>query len=73
MSKKDSHFNVKWTVLKQLWKGYYKIELETWQKVKAKKSWTLKNNQIKIIKNDEVVLRLSTYDPTKGQIIERSD
>ena len=74
MSNKDDKIEVEWVVLKALPGLVFDIQLPEefwWWMIKWYLSWKMRNNFIKLIEWDKVLVELSPYDLTKGRIIFR--
>ena len=74
MSNKDDKIEVEWVVVKTLPGLVFDIQLPGefwWWLIKGYLSWKMRNNFIKLIEGDKVLVELSPYDLTKGRIIFR--
>jgi len=74
MSGKESKIEVEWVIIKALPSLVFEIQLPDdfwWKIVKWYLSWKMRNNFIKLIEWDRVLIELSPYDLTKGRIIFR--
>ena len=74
MSKEDK-IEVEWTIIKTLPSLVFEIQLPEdfwWGIIKWYLSWKMRNNYIKLIEGDKVIVELSPYDTTKGRIVFRN-
>lgn len=74
MSGKESKIEVEWTIVKALPSLVFDVQLPDdfwWWIVKGYLSGKMRNNFIKLIEWDKVLIELSPYDLTKGRIIFR--
>ncbi len=74
MSKEDK-IEVEWTIIKTLPSLVFEIQLPEdfwWGIIKGYLSWKMRNNYIKLIEGDKVIVELSPYDTTKGRIVFRN-
>ena len=70
MAKSDA-IEVEGIVIEKLPNAEFYVELENGHKIKAHISGKLRQNFIRIIPGDKVILEMSPYDLTKGRIIWR--
>ena len=74
MSKQEEKIEVEWVIIKSLPGLVFDVQLPEdfwWQIVKWYLSWKMRNNFIKLIEWDRVLLELSPYDLNKGRITFR--
>lgn len=74
MSGKENKIEVEWTIIKALPSLVFDVQLPDdfwWWVVKWYLSWKMRNNFIKLIEWDKVLIELSPYDLTKWRIIFR--
>lgn len=74
MSGKESKIEVEWLIIKALPSLVFEVQLPEdfwWSVVKWYLSGKMRNNFIKLIEWDKVLIELSPYDLTKGRIIFR--
>ena len=74
MAKQEDKIEVEWVIVKSLPGLVFDIQLPEdfwWQLVKWYLSWKMRNNYIKLIEWDRVLLELSPYDLSKWRIIFR--
>jgi translation initiation factor IF-1 len=74
MSNKEDKIEVEWRIIKALPSLVFDIQLPDefwWWVIKWYLSWKMRNNFIKLIEWDKVLVELSPYDLTKGRIIFR--
>ncbi len=74
MSGKESKIEVEWTIIKALPSLVFEVQLPEdfwWGIVKGYLSWKMRNNFIKLIEWDKVLIELSPYDLTKWRITFR--
>jgi len=74
MSGKESKIEVEWTIIKALPSLVFEVQLPGdfwWGIVKGYLSWKMRNNFIKLIEWDKVLIELSPYDLTKWRITFR--
>jgi translation initiation factor IF-1 len=70
MSKTDA-IEVEGVVIEKLPNAEFYVELENKHRIKAHISGRLRQNFIRIIPGDKVIVEMSPYDLTKGRIIWR--
>ena len=70
MSKEDA-IEVMATVVEPLPNAMFRVELSNGHKVLATISGKMRQNYIRIIPEDRVVVELSPYDLTRGRIVYR--
>ncbi len=70
MSKSDA-IEVEGIVIEKLPNAEFYVELENKHRIKAHISGKLRQNFIRIIPGDKVIVEMSPYDLTKGRIIWR--
>lgn len=68
---KDSVLQVEGTVIEPLPNAMFRVELDNGHIVLAHISGKIRQNNIRIIPEDRVILELSPYDLTKGRITYR--
>mgnify|MGYP003612736185 FL=1 len=74
MSKQEDKIEVEWIIIKALPSLVFDVQLPDefwWQIVKGYLSWKMRNNFIKLIEWDKVLLELSPYDLSKWRIVFR--
>jgi len=74
MSGKESKIEVEGTIIKALPSLVFEVQLPDdfwWGIVKGYLSWKMRNNFIKLIEGDKVLIELSPYDLTKWRITFR--
>ncbi len=74
MSGKESKIEVEGTIIKALPSLVFEVQLPEdfwWKVVKGYLSWKMRNNFIKLIEGDKVLIELSPYDLTKWRITFR--
>jgi len=74
MSGKESKIEVEGTIIKALPSLVFEVQLPDdfwWKVVKGYLSWKMRNNFIKLIEGDKVLIELSPYDLTKWRITFR--
>jgi translation initiation factor IF-1 len=74
MSKQEEKIEVEWVIIKSLPGLVFDVQLPEdfwWQIVKWYLSWKMRNNFIKLIEGDRVLLELSPYDLNKWRIVFR--
>jgi len=74
MSKQEEKIEVEWVIIKSLPGLVFDVQLPAdfwWQIVKWYLSWKMRNNFIKLIEGDRVLLELSPYDLNKWRIVFR--
>ncbi len=74
MSGKESKIEVEGTIIKALPSLVFEVQLPEdfwWGIVKGYLSWKMRNNFIKLIEWDKVLIELSPYDLTKWRITFR--
>lgn len=74
MSNKQDKIEVEWVILKALPGLVFDIKLPEefggWE-IQGYLSWKMRNNYIKLIEGDKVLVELSPYDLTKWRIVFR--
>ena len=68
---KDDVIEVDGTVIDKLPNAVFKVQLENGHVITAHIAGKLRQNNIRIIPGDKVLLEISTYDLSKGRIIWR--
>ena len=68
---KDDMILVEGTVTEPLPNAMFRVELENGHKVLAHISGKMRQNYIRILPEDRVVVELSPYDLTRGRIVYR--
>ncbi len=74
MSKQEDKIEVEWIIIKALPSLVFDVQLPEefwWQIVKWYLSWKMRNNFIKLIEGDRVLIELSPYDLAKWRIVFR--
>jgi translation initiation factor IF-1 len=64
-------YEVEGVVLETLPNATFKVELENKHQILARISGRLRQNYIRILPGDRVLLEISTYDLTRGRVIYR--
>ncbi len=71
MAKKDGVIEIEGTVSEALPNAMFRVELTNGHRVLATISGKMRQNYIRIIPEDRVVVELSPYDLTRGRIVYR--
>ncbi|MFC4333711.1 translation initiation factor IF-1 [Salininema proteolyticum] len=71
MPKKDGAIEVEGQVLESLPNATFKVELTNGHEVLAHISGKMRQNYIRILPEDRVVVELSPYDLSRGRIVYR--
>ena len=71
MAKKDKDIEVEGRVYEALPNAMFRVELVNGHKVLAHISGKMRQNYIRILPEDRVVVALSPYDLTRGRIVYR--
>ena len=71
MAKKDGAIEIEGTVAEALPNAMFRVELTNGHKVLAHISGKMRQNYIRILPEDKVIVELSLYDLTRGRIIYR--
>src|SRR5690606_6400734 len=71
MAKKDGVIELEGSVLEALPNAMFRVELTNGHKVLAHISGKMRQNYIRILPEDRVVVELSPYDLTRGRIVYR--
>lgn len=71
MAKKDGVIEVEGTVIESLPNAMFRVELENGHSVLAHISGKIRQNYIKILPEDRVVVELTPYDLSRGRIVYR--
>lgn len=71
MAKKDGAIELEGTILESLPNAMFRVQLENGHKVLAHISGKMRQNYIRILPEDRVVVELSPYDLTRGRIVYR--
>ena len=71
MAKKDGAIEVEGRVVEPLPNAMFRVELSNGHKVLAHISGKMRQNYIRILPEDRVVVELSPYDLTRGRIVYR--
>ena len=71
MAKKDGAIEIEGTVAEALPNAMFRVELTNGHKVLAHISGKMRQNYIRILPEDKVIVELSPYDLTRGCIIYR--
>ena len=71
MAKKDGAIEIEGTVAEALPNAMFRVELTNGHKVLAHISGKMRQNYIRILPEDKVIVELSPYDLTRGRIISR--
>ncbi len=70
-AKKDGAIEIEGTVAEALPNAMFRVELTNGHKVLAHISGKMRQNYIRILPEDKVIVELSPYDLTRGRIIYR--
>ena len=68
MAKKDGAIEIEGTVAEALPNAMFRVELTNGHKVLAHISGKMRQNYIRILPEDKVIVELSPYDLTRGRI-----
>ena len=71
MSKKDGVIEIEGSVVEALPNAMFRVELTNGHKVLAHISGKMRQNYIRILPEDRVVVELSPYDLSRGRIVYR--
>ncbi len=71
LAKKDGAIEIEGTVAEALPNAMFRVELTNGHKVLAHISGKMRQNYIRILPEDKVIVELSPYDLTRGRIIYR--
>jgi len=71
LAKKDGAIEIEGTVAEVLPNAMFRVELTNGHKVLAHISGKMRQNYIRILPEDRVIVELSPYDLTRGRIIYR--
>jgi translation initiation factor IF-1 len=71
LAKKDGAIEIEVTVAEALPNAMFRVELTNGHKVLAHISGKMRQNYIRILPEDRVIVELSPYDLTRGRIIYR--
>jgi len=71
LAKKDGAIEIEGTVAAALPNAMFRVELTNGHKVLAHISGKMRQNYIRILPEDKVIVELSPYDLTRGRIIYR--
>jgi translation initiation factor IF-1 len=71
MAKKDGVIEIEGSVVEALPNAMFRVELTNGHKVLAHISGKMRQNYIRILPEDRVVVELSPYDLTRGRIVYR--
>ena len=71
MAKKDGAIEIEGTVAEALPNAMFRVELTNGHKVLAHISGKMRQNYIRILPEDKVIVELSPYDLTRGRSIYR--
>jgi translation initiation factor IF-1 len=71
MAKKDGVIEIEGVISEALPNAMFRVELSNGHKVLATISGKMRQNYIRIIPEDRVVVELSPYDLTRGRIVYR--
>jgi translation initiation factor IF-1 len=71
LSKKGGAIEIEGTVIESLPNAMFRVELANGHKVLAHISGKMRQNYIRILPEDRVVVELSPYDLTRGRIVYR--
>ena len=71
MPKKDGAIEIEGRVVEPLPNAMFRVELANGHKVLAHISGKMRQNYIRILPEDRVVVELSPYDLTRGRIVYR--
>ncbi len=73
---KEEKIEVEWVITKALPSLVFEVQLPEnywWWIIKWYLSWSMRNNFIKLIEGDKVVVELSPYDTTQWRIVFRGE
>ena len=71
MAKKDGVIEIEGSVVEALPNAMFRVELSNGHKVLAHISGKMRQNYIRILPEDRVVVELSPYDLTRGRLVYR--
>ena len=71
MAKKDGAIELEGTITEALPNAMFRVELDNGHMVLAHISGKMRQNYIRILPEDRVIVELSPYDLTRGRIIYR--
>ena len=71
MAKKDGAIELEGTITEALPNAMFRVELDNGHLVLAHISGKMRQNYIRILPSDRVVVELSPYDLTRGRIVYR--
>ena len=71
MGKKDGAIELEGTIMESLPNAMFRVELDNGHKVLAHISGKMRQNYIRILPEDRVIVELSPYDLTRGRIVYR--
>jgi translation initiation factor IF-1 len=71
MSKKDGVIELEGQVVESLPNAMFRVVLENGHKILAHISGKMRQNYIRILPEDRVIVELSPYDLTRGRIVYR--
>jgi translation initiation factor IF-1 len=71
MASKDGVIEIEGTVVEALPNAMFRVELTNGHKVLANISGKMRQNYIRILPEDRVIVELSTYDLNRGRITYR--
>jgi translation initiation factor IF-1 len=71
MAKKDGAIELEGTITEALPNAMFRVELDNGHMVLAHISGKMRQNYIRILPSDRVVVELSPYDLTRGRIVYR--
>ncbi len=71
MAKKDGAIELEGTITEALPNAMFRVELDNGHMVLAHISGKMRQNYIRIMPTDRVVVELSPYDLTRGRIVYR--
>lgn len=71
MAKKEGALELEGTVIEALPNAQFRVELSNGHKVLATISGKMRQNYIRILPSDRVVVELSAYDLNRGRIVFR--
>lgn len=71
MAKKDGVIEIEGSVVEALPNAMFRVELSNGHKVLAHISGKMRQNYIRILPEDRVVVELSPYDLSRGRIVYR--
>lgn len=71
MAKKEGALELEGTVIEALPNAMFRVELSNGHKVLATISGKMRQNYIRILPSDRVVVELSAYDLNRGRIVFR--